>query len=484
MASFVNGLSELNICLYTDTYSEGGFTIILEELIKNRQTGKSVEKSNANPLKNGIGSGDNRSNELLKVVRNRLTKNRNFIDLNAPESQEEIREMAWRMIEEESGGQFAYLMLTTFEKGELLEKLLQTMFGFGILEPLLNDPSIKEIMINGAKKIFIERDGPPELARDKQGRALAFHDQAELMHVIEKIVSPINRKVDEVDPIVDARLPDGSRVNIVVQPISLDGPAVTIRKFPQKPYTMEELVDFGALPGEVAEVLGLMVQAKYNFFISGGTGSGKTTFLNSLSMKIPSWERLVTVEDAAELKLAQAENIVRLETRPPNLEGRGSITMRDLVRSALRMRPERIIVGEVRGGEALDMLQAMNTGHNGSLSTGHANSARDLLGRLETMVLMAGLELPVAAIRRQIVSAVDIIVHLAKFRDGKRRVAHISEIIGLDNNEIVTQDLFIFQEEGMDAQGNLRGKLVPVKGIFRKEKFLAAGMAVPGVLCI
>lgn len=406
-----------------------------------------------------------------------------MVDLSTPESQEEIREMAWRVIEEESSGQFAYLMLTTLEKGELLEKLLQTMFGLGILEPLLNDPSIKEIMINGAKQVFIERDGRPELARDKQGQALAFHDQAELMHVIDKIVSPINRKVDEVDPIVDGRLPDGSRVNIVIKPISLDGPAVTIRKFPQAPYTLEELVSFGVLPGEVAEILGLMVQAKYNFFISGGTGSGKTTFLNSLSMKIPSWERLVTVEDAAELKLVQAENIVRLETRPPNIEGKGSITMRDLVRTALRMRPERIIVGEVRGGEALDMLQAMNTGHDGSLSTGHANSARDLLGRLETMVLMAGLELPVTAIRQQIVSAVDIVVHLAKFRDGKRRVAQITEIIGLEHNEILTQDLFAFQEQGMDIQGNLRGKLVPMKGIFHKEKFLAAGIAVPEMLC-
>lgn len=416
-------------------------------------------------------------------MRERLTKNRSLVDLSTPESQEEIREMAWRVIEEESGGQFAYLMLTTLEKGELLEKLLQTMFGLGILEPLLNDPSIKEIMINGAKQVFIERDGRPELARDKQGQALAFHDQAELMHVIDKIVSPINRKVDEVDPIVDGRLPDGSRVNIVIKPISLDGPAVTIRKFPQAPYTLEELVSFGVLPGEVAEILGLMVQAKYNFFISGGTGSGKTTFLNSLSMKIPSWERLVTVEDAAELKLVQAENIVRLETRPPNIEGKGSITMRDLVRTALRMRPERIIVGEVRGGEALDMLQAMNTGHDGSLSTGHANSARDLLGRLETMVLMAGLELPVTAIRQQIVSAVDIVVHLAKFRDGKRRVAQITEIIGLEHNEILTQDLFAFQEQGMDIQGNLRGKLVPMKGIFHKEKFLAAGIAVPEMLC-
>lgn len=416
-------------------------------------------------------------------MRERLTKNRSLVDLSTPESQEEIREMAWRVIEEESSGQFAYLMLTTLEKGELLEKLLQTMFGLGILEPLLNDPSIKEIMINGAKQVFIERDGRPELARDKQGQALAFHDQAELMHVIDKIVSPINRKVDEVDPIVDGRLPDGSRVNIVIKPISLDGPAVTIRKFPQAPYTLEELVSFGVLPGEVAEILGLMVQAKYNFFISGGTGSGKTTFLNSLSMKIPSWERLVTVEDAAELKLVQAENIVRLETRPPNIEGKGSITMRDLVRTALRMRPERIIVGEVRGGEALDMLQAMNTGHDGSLSTGHANSARDLLGRLETMVLMAGLELPVTAIRQQIVSAVDIVVHLAKFRDGKRRVAQITEIIGLEHNEILTQDLFAFQEQGMDIQGNLRGKLVPMKGIFHKEKFLAAGIAVPEMLC-
>lgn len=386
------------------------------------------------------------------------------------------------MLEEESNGQFAYLMLTTSEKDALLEKLLQIMFGFGILEPLLNDPTIKEIMINGPKRIFIERDGRPEPARDKQGQLLNFHDRAELTHVIEKIVSPINRKVDETDPIVDARLPDGSRVNIVVKPIALDGPAVTIRKFPQHPYTLEQLVSFGALPLEVADILGKMVQAKYNLFISGGTGSGKTTFLNSLSMKIPTYERLVTVEDAAELKLVQAENIVRLETRPPNIEGKGSISMRDLVRTALRMRPDRIILGEVRGGEALDMLQAMNTGHDGSLSTGHANSAQDLLGRLETMVLMAGLDLPTTAIRGQIVSAVDIIIHLARFRDGKRRVAQITEIVGLENTEIITRNLFVFKEEGIDTLGNIQGKLVLLKEIIHHEKFLMAGISVPELL--
>lgn len=386
------------------------------------------------------------------------------------------------MLEEESNGQFAYLMLTTSEKDALLEKLLQIMFGFGILEPLLNDPTIKEIMINGPKRIFIERDGRPEPARDKQGQLLSFHDRAELTHLIEKIVSPINRKVDETDPIVDARLPDGSRVNIVVKPIALDGPAVTIRKFPQHPYTLEQLVSFGALPLEAADILSKMVQAKYNLFISGGTGSGKTTFLNSLSMKIPAYERLVTVEDAAELKLVQAENIVRLETRPPNIEGKGSISMRELVRTALRMRPDRIIVGEVRGGEALDMLQAMNTGHDGSLSTGHANSAQDLLGRLETMVLMAGLDLPAAAIRGQIVSAVDIIIHLARFRDGKRRVAHITEIVGLDKTEIITRNLFVFKEEGIDTLGNIQGKLVLVKKIIHHEKFLMAGISVPALL--
>jgi pilus assembly protein CpaF len=387
------------------------------------------------------------------------------------------------VLEEESNGQFAYLMLTTSEKDALLEKLLQIMFGFGILEPLLNDPTIKEIMINGPKRIFIERDGRPEPARDKQGQLLNFHDRAELTHVIEKIVSPINRKVDETDPIVDARLPDGSRVNIVVKPIALDGPAVTIRKFPQHPYTLEQLVSFGALPLEVADILGKMVQAKYNLFISGGTGSGKTTFLNSLSMKIPAYERLVTVEDAAELKLVQAENIVRLETRPPNIEGKGSISMRELVRTALRMRPDRIILGEVRGGEALDMLQAMNTGHDGSLSTGHANSAQDLLGRLETMVLMAGLDLPAAAIRGQIVSAVDIIIHLARFRDGKRRVAHITEIVGLENTEIITRKLLVFKEEGIDTLGNIQGKLVIVQELIHHEKFLMAGISVPELLC-
>lgn len=383
----------------------------------------------------------------------------------------------WNYVERESEGDFRELLLTYREKQNIVEDIVQQMIGFGIIDPLIKDESITEVMINGTDHIFIEKRGRIQVAYDDEGNPLKFQNETELLNLIEKIVAPINRKVDESDPIVDARLPDGSRVNVVIRPVSLDGPIVTIRKFPENPFTMKQLIEFGALDERVAHFLQKLVEARYNIVISGGTGSGKTTFLNALSMFIPSGERIITVEDSAELKLTQIKNLVRLETRPPNIEKQGEVTMRDLVRTALRMRPDRIVVGEVRGGEALDMLQAMNTGHDGSLTTGHANSGTDMLSRLETMVLMAGLELPVPAIRRQIASAVEIIVHLGRLRDGSRKVLQISEIRGINDGEIETVDLFRWVIDPVrSTKTKLVGSLKPTGAWMKRvEKWEGAG---------
>jgi pilus assembly protein CpaF len=299
-------------------------------------------------------------------------------------------------------------------------------------------------MVNGLDNIFIEKSGKLVIATDAQGENLKFDSPDELMYIIEKIVAPINRKIDDSNPIVDARLPNGFRVNIVLNVISLDGTIITIRKFPETPFTMDNLVAKNSLSQEVADFLKKLVKARYNIFVSGGTGSGKTTFLNALSNFINKDERVITIEDAAELKIVGIKNLIRLETRPANVEGKGAITMRDLLKSALRMRPDRIVVGEVRAGEALEMLQAMNTGHDGSLSTGHANTAADMLSRLETMVLMAGVELPLLSIRQQIANAIELIIHLGKLRDGTRRILQITEILGVTQDGYITQDLFKF----------------------------------------
>lgn len=295
--------------------------------------------------------------------------------------------------------------------------------------------------------LFYEKNGQLLLICDSRGKAINYQSDNEIMHVIDKIVAPINRKVDQSNPIVDARLADGSRVNIVIPPASLDGPVITIRKFPDNPFSMHDLISFGALTKSVADYLNLLVKARYNIIVAGGTGSGKTTFLNALSGYIQEKQRIITVEDSAELKITQIKNLIRMETRPANIEGKGEITIRDLVKSALRMRPDRIVVGEVRGGEALDMLQAMNTGHDGSLTTGHANSSRDMLSRLETMVLMAGMEMPLLSIRQQIASAVDVIVFLKKMHDGKRILEEIVEINGIKDGEIQTNQLFKVKRE-------------------------------------
>lgn len=340
------------------------------------------------------------------------------------------------------------------ERARLVSDICDEILGYGPIEPFLKDDSITEVMVNGPKKIYIERMGKLHLT------AAQFHDNAHLMSVIDKIVTPIGRHVDEASPLVDARLPDGSRVNIVIPPLSLIGPCITIRKFSQTPLSIENLVSFGTLSEDMARFLRGCVKAKLNIMVSGGTGSGKTTTLNVLSSFIPSDERIVTIEDAAELRLEQP-HVVTLEARPANIEGKGAITIRDLVKNALRMRPDRIIVGEARSGEALDMLQAMNTGHDGSLTTAHANSPRDVLSRLETMVLMSGLELPVRAIRDQISSALDLIVHQARIQDGSRKITYITEVQKMEGDVIVLQDLYRYRQTGFDDSGKALGVFEP-----------------------
>ena len=343
--------------------------------------------------------------------------------------------------------------LTFEEKKYLMESVEDELLGYGPITPLLEESSITEIMVNGPHQIYFEKDGKLERS------SVCFRDDQHVQRIIEKMVSPIGRRIDESSPMVDARLPNGSRVNAIIPPLSLKGPIVTIRKFSDTPFTAGDLVRFGTMSKDMAEFLEMCVKSRLNIFISGGTGSGKTSSLNVLSSFLPNDERIVTIEDAAELKLSQ-EHIVSLESRPSNIEGKGEITIRDLVRNALRMRPDRIVVGEVRGAEALDMLQAMNTGHDGSLSTGHANSPRDILARLETMVLRAGVDLPVRAIREQISNAIDLIVQQVRMKDGSRKITHITEVQGMEGDMIVLQDLFVFKETGIGEDGRVQGTFV------------------------
>lgn len=342
----------------------------------------------------------------------------------------------------------------TFEaKKELTDIVASELIGYGPITKLLNDPTVSEIMVNGPYQIYVEKNGKLELSD------YYFRDNGHVLQVIEKIVSPLGRRIDESSPMVDARLPDGSRVNAIIPPLSLIGPSITIRKFPQNRLQIEDLIKFQSLTEDMAQFLDACVKSRLNIFISGGTGSGKTSLLNVLSSFIPEDERIVTIEDAAELQLLQ-EHVVSLETRPPNIEGRGAVTIRDLVKNSLRMRPDRIVIGEVRGGEALDMLQAMNTGHDGSLATGHSNSPREMLSRLETMVLMAGMELPIRAIREQIAGAVDLIIQQSRLKDGSRKIVSITEVLGLEGDTIVLQDLFQFTQTGTGADGKIIGKHV------------------------
>lgn len=346
------------------------------------------------------------------------------------------------------------IVLSRAERARMFESIAADILGFGPLEPLLNDPEVSEIMVNGPRQIYVERKG--QLTKSD----IIFNNDEHVMRVIDRIVAPLGRRIDESSPMVDARLPDGSRVNAVIRPISLVGPVLSIRKFKKEGVTIEDMIRFGTLTRDMAEFLSACVRARLNIVVSGGTGSGKTTTLNALSSFIPEDERIITVENAAELQLRQ-DHVVTLESRPPNVEGRGEITIRDLVINCLRMRPERIVVGECRGGEALEMLQAMNTGHDGSMTTLHANTPRDAIARTETMVLMAGMDLPVRAIREQIAAAVNLIVQQSRLKDGSRKITNITEVQGMEGDVVVLQDVFSFEQTGIDERGKIVGQLRP-----------------------
>jgi pilus assembly protein CpaF len=364
------------------------------------------------------------------------------------------------------------IVLSRPERRRLFEQIVAEILGLGPLEPLLADESITEIMVNGAKQIYIERSG--KIFREPA----SFESNDHLMRIIDRIVAPLGRRIDESSPYVDARLPDGSRVNAVIPPISLVGPTLTIRKFSKNPITVEQLIEYGTITPESIEFMKSCVIAAINMIISGGTGSGKTTLLNVLSQYIPTDERIVTIENAAELQMRQ-EHVVTLESRPPNIEGRGEVTIQNLVVNSLRMRPDRIIVGEIRSEEALDMLQAMNTGHEGSMTTAHSNSPRDTLARIETMTLMAGMDLPIRAIREQIASALELVIHLERLRDGTRKVTHVSEIQGMEGDVITMTDIFVFEQTGLE-DGKVIGRLRPT-GLRPRfiDKIEASGINLP-----
>lgn len=411
--------------------------------------------------------------ELKSRIHRKLIDSINLSALDASNNErvvEEIRLILGEMIQTEN------LPLNASEREQLIEDVQHETFGLGPLEPLLHDPRISDILVNGPKRVYIERAGRLEKAN------IIFRDDAHLLQIIDRIVSKVGRRIDESSPMVDARLPDGSRVNAIIPPLALDGPVLSIRRFAVDPLTMQNLMAFETLTPDIAHLLEGAVQARLNILISGGTGTGKTTLLNVLSEFIPTTERIVTIEDSAELQLKQ-DHTVRLETRPPNIEGRGTVTQRDLVRNSLRMRPDRIIVGEVRGAEALDMLQAMNTGHDGSISTIHANSPRDALHRMGTMVLMAGMELPERAIKEQIASAFHIVVQLARMSDGSRKLVKFSEILGMEGDVITMQDLFFYEKTTVTPEGKVIGefKAAHVRPRFM-EKLQSAGIKLPPML--
>jgi pilus assembly protein CpaF len=365
--------------------------------------------------------------------------------------------------------------LSVSERERLVNDVQHELFGLGPLEPLLKDPTISDILVNSHKTIYIERRGKIEKTN------VQFKDDEHLMRVIERIVSSVGRRIDESSPMVDARLQDGSRVNAIIPPLSIDGPVVSIRRFGSDPLKMSSLIEYNALTKDIADMLQMVVTARLNILISGGTGAGKTTLLNALSAYIPENERIVTIEDSAELQLQQPHT-VRLETRPPNIEGRGEVTQRDLVKNALRMRPDRIVIGEVRGGEAIDMLQAMNTGHDGSLTTVHANTPRDALARLETMIQMTGMRLSDRAMRQQIASALNMVVQVARMSDGTRRVTSISEVTGMEGETITMQEIFQYERTGVDREGTVLGRFRPT-GIRPRfaERLKACGLQLPRV---
>lgn len=402
---------------------------------------------------------------LVAEIKKYVTENLPLSKISDEELEERVEEIVTQKI--------GSLYCSIDQRVSIVQQVYSSIRGFGLLDSIISDDSITEVMINGPDNIFIEQNGHLYKLEKK------FESQRRLEDVIQRIVGLAGREVNQANPICDTRLPDGSRVNVVLPPIALCGPTMTIRKFSKTPMTIEKLIAYGSITQEIADKLELLVKAKYNIFISGGTGSGKTTFLNALSNYIPKDERVITIEDSAELQITGIDNLVSLETRNANASGAGQITIRDLIKSSLRMRPERIVVGEVRGGEALDMLQAMNTGHDGSLSTGHANSTQDMLSRLETMVLQGAAGLPLEAIRQQIASAVDIIIHLSRLRDKSRKTMEITEVVGYENGNIVLNPLYVFEEDENSTLEKVSGRLKRTKNPMKNDfKLLLAGTKI------
>jgi len=424
---------------------------------------------------NGNGS-DNNGQHSFQEMKSRLHRaliNRmdltKLASLGPEQVHDEVSRLAESLLAQEA------MPLSSADRERLINDVQHELFGLGPLEPLLADPTISDILVNSYRKIYVERRGKIETTN------VAFKDDEHLMRVIERIVTSVGRRIDESSPMVDARLKDGSRVNAIIPPLAIDGPVLSIRRFGAEPLRMSSLIENKALTKDIADMLEMCVRARLNVLISGGTGAGKTTLLNALSSYIPEDERIVTIEDSAELQLQQP-HVVRLETRPPNIEGRGEVTQRDLVRNALRMRPDRIVIGEVRGGEAIDMLQAMNTGHDGSLTTVHANTPRDALSRLETMIQMTGMRLSDRAMRQQVASAIQLVVQVARLSDGTRRLTAISEITGMEGETITMQEIFMFERTGVDSQGQVIGRFRPT-GIRPRfaERLKASGLQLPRV---
>ncbi len=421
----------------------------------------------------GAGQGAKSFEDLKRLIHSKLVEKLDLSrvsDLEGDTLRREIRLVVERLCDTENP------LLNRMERERLIDEVLDETFGFGPLEVLLKDPTVSDILVNGPCKIYVERRGKMEKTDVK------FRDNEHLLQIIDRIVSKVGRRVDETSPMVDARLPDGSRVNAIIPPLALDGPSVSIRRFGANPLKLEDLLNYKAFTPEMAMLMEACIKARLNIIISGGTGCGKTTLLNTLSSFIPGDERVVTIEDAAELQLQQ-DHVVRLETRPPNIEGKGAVTCRDLVRNALRMRPERIIIGECRGAEALDMLQAMNTGHAGSMTTLHANTCRDAQARLETMIMMAGMELPIKAMRQQISSAVDVIIQANRLQGGPRKVTSITEVMGMEQDMIIMQEVFRFRQLGIDQNGRAYGQFeaTGVRPSF-VNRLEAAGLKLPGNL--
>jgi pilus assembly protein CpaF len=408
----------------------------------------------------------NQQNQLKDKIREKLVQMVDKDQLDKDKIEEKIESIVDETMREDD------IQLQGRDKQRLITEIIDEIIGLGPITAFINDPEVTEVMVNGASHIYVEKYGKLEKTN------VTFRDDNQVLHIIERIVTPLGRRVDESSPMVDARLLDGSRVNAIIPPLALNGPILTIRKFSREPFTIDDLISFGTMTPQMASFLKCCVRARLNILVSGGTGSGKTTTLNVLSAFIPADERIITIEDAAELQLHQ-EHVISLETKPPNLEGKGQVTVRDLVRNSLRMRPDRIVVGEVRAGEALDMLQAMNTGHDGSLTTGHANAPRDMLSRLETMVLMSGMDIPIKAIREQVSSAIDLIVQQTRFKDGSRKVTHIVEVQGMESDVITLQDVFNFKSRGRDDRGRILGDFV-CAGVRPRmlERFEEAGVAL------